>query len=890
VKLFWKVYLAVFTSFVAVVAAISYGTSARQIAEAESRIVKEHKMVGSLLTGDIERRRAESSWPFENLMCLSQGKDFLFWWVVESDGTIHLANQASFIGSSAYRCFPEAAEPAPAAGRVILNRRKNCGLFLASFGLGNPKWSFWLGFSTEEISQAARRIVLSATLFSVLGLAALAVVLFPAMKCFTSPIQALAQGAAILGDGNLSYRVPVKSDDELGWLAHAFNQMAEHLETTTTSIDKLNREIAERQRIEDELRWSEERFKTLFEYAPDAYYLHDLQGRVIDVNKAAEQLTGYCRDEFIDHVLFDLDIFPSSEKPEILSLVTQSIAGFTTGPDELTVTRKDGSQVVVEATTLSLRIKGEPVVLGVARDITERKKAEEELRESRAKYRDLFENARDGIFTMDLTGRFTSCNRAVAALHGYSQDEFTRLTMKELLTPESYARAVQLLQKALAQKAELNEPEPWEFHLVKKDGTIFDGEVRTRLLWSQGQIVGVHGITRDVTERRKAEAELRRSEERFRQVAESAGEFIWEVDAEGLYTYANPIVEGILGYQPQDVVGKKHFYDFFLPEEREGLETAALEAFARRESFHGFINSNVHRDGHVVILETNGMPVVDDQGNLTGYRGVDTDITERKEAEQRQAQLVRQLQEHNQELKEFAYVISHDLKSPLRAIGVIVDWLSTDYLDQFDEQGKEYLTLLVNRVSRMSNLIDGVLQYSRVGRTEQGTGPVDLAQLVPEIIENLGVPAHISIQIAPDLPTVAADVTRITQVFQNLLSNAIKYMDKPQGNIAVGCVEEEGFWKFSVCDNGPGIEQRHFERIFKLFQTLAPRDTQESTGVGLTIAKKIVEMYGGRIWVESEVGKGSTFFFTFPQKKEAEVRACVAAGAPCGAAEVSPRE
>jgi signal transduction histidine kinase len=166
----------------------------------------------------------------------------------------------------------------------------------------------------------------------------------------------------------------------------------------------------------------------------------------------------------------------------------------------------------------------------------------------------------------------------------------------------------------------------------------------------------------------------------------------------------------------------------------------------------------------------------------------------------------------------------------------------------------------------MQNLIDGVLQYSRIGRTEQGTVPVDLAQVVPEIIENLGAPEHIAIRIESDLPTVDADPTRITQVFQNLLSNAIKYMDKPQGRIVVACAQQDAFWQFRVSDNGPGIEAKYFERIFKLFQTLTPRDDSESTGIGLTIAKKIVELYGGKIWVESEVGRGSTFFFTFPKR------------------------
>jgi PAS domain S-box-containing protein len=985
VKLFWKIYLAVFTSFVAVVGVISYGTSARQISDAENRIVNEHKMIGSFVVGDIERRRTESSWPFENLTRLSQSKDFLFWWIVETDGTIRLADKASFIGSSASRYFSEVTLDTTPEGRVFLNRQKSYGIFVKSFGPGNNKSSFWLGFSTEEVSQAAKKIVLSVTAFFALALAVLAVALYLTIEYFTKPIKVLAEGAALVENGRLSHRVPVKSSDELGGLAHAFNQMAEHLETTTTSIDSLYREIAERKRVEDELRFSEERFKTLFEYAPDAYYLHDSQARLLDLNRAAEQLTGYRRDEVIGHSFLDLQIMPPAEAPKARSLLARNTSGLPTGPDEFTLNRKDGSQVIVEITTLPVTIKGDRVVLGIGRDITRRKKAEEELRESQEKYVDLFKNANDSIYTMDLTGKFTSFNHAAAAILGCSEDEFGRLGMKEMLTPESYAAAVQMIQKAVAERSDLKELQPWEFNLVKKDGTILDAEVRTRLVWKKGQIIGIHGITRDVTERRKAEAELRRSEERFRQVAESTGEFIWEVDAEGLYTYANPMVERILGYKPQDIVGKKHFYDFFLPEEREGLKTAALEAFARRESFHGFINSNVHRDGHIVILETSGMPVVDDQGNLTGYRGADTDVTERKRleeqtrqlqkqieyvlgatrtgldiidsqfniqyidpewkkvygdpqgkkcyeyfmgrnevcpgcgvvkaleakqpvvteetlvrennrviqvtstpfqndkgewlvaevnvditdrklAEERQGQLLQQLGEINQELKDFAHVVSHDLKAPLRAIRVIADWLCADYADKFDDQGKEYLTLLASRVDRMQGLIDGVLQYSRVGRTEQGTAPVNLDQLLPEIVENLAVPEHITIQIESDLPTVETDATRITQVFQNLLSNAIKYMDKPQGNIAVAYVEEDAFWKFSVSDNGPGIEQKHFERIFKLFQTLAPRDSQESTGVGLTITKKIVEMYGGKIWVESEVGKGSTFFFTLPKQ------------------------
>ena len=167
----------------------------------------------------------------------------------------------------------------------------------------------------------------------------------------------------------------------------------------------------------------------------------------------------------------------------------------------------------------------------------------------------------------------------------------------------------------------------------------------------------------------------------------------------------------------------------------------------------------------------------------------------------------------------------------------------------------------------MYKLIDGILEYSKVGRVKEKEVDVDLNQLVPEIIDMIDVPENITITIENELPVIKCEQTRITQVFQNLLSNAVKYMDKPQGQIRISCVQEDGFWKFSVADNGPGIEEKNFEKIFQIFQTLSPRDEVESTGVGLTVVKKIVEIYGGKIWVESKVGEGSTFFFTLPKQK-----------------------
>ncbi|MBP7052370.1 MAG: GAF domain-containing protein [Phycisphaerae bacterium] len=233
------------------------------------------------------------------------------------------------------------------------------------------------------------------------------------------------------------------------------------------------------------------------------------------------------------------------------------------------------------------------------------------------------------------------------------------------------------------------------------------------------------------------------------------------------------------------------------------------------------------------------------------------------------AETVRDLRRSNKELQDFAYVAAHDLKAPLRGIGTLTDWIASDYADRFDEQGRQQLRLLKGRVSRLSELIDGILHYSEIGRVARRQEPVDLNQFIPETIALLNAPKHIKVVVEGPLPVVVCEKVRVGQVFRNLIDNAVKYMDKPEGRIVIGCSEQLGFWRFSISDNGPGIEAKYFEKIFQIFQTLAPRDERESTGIGLAIVKKIVELCGGSVWVESNVGQGTTFFFTLPKHKVA---------------------
>jgi len=233
--------------------------------------------------------------------------------------------------------------------------------------------------------------------------------------------------------------------------------------------------------------------------------------------------------------------------------------------------------------------------------------------------------------------------------------------------------------------------------------------------------------------------------------------------------------------------------------------------------------------------------------------------------------VVRELRRANKELQEFAYITAHDLKTPLRGIGTLAEWLSTDYADKFDEQGQKQVKMLTERAKRADKLVDSILQYSSVGQLREKQEQLDLNMVLPDIICEIDPPENINITVESKLPVLMCKKTHIRQVFHSLLSNAVKHMDKEKGQIKVGCTEKEGFWKFSVADNGPGIDKKYYKKIFKIFQTLVLSDETESTGIGLSIAKKIVNMNAGRIWVESEVGKGSTFFFTLPkQETEAE--------------------
>ena len=237
-----------------------------------------------------------------------------------------------------------------------------------------------------------------------------------------------------------------------------------------------------------------------------------------------------------------------------------------------------------------------------------------------------------------------------------------------------------------------------------------------------------------------------------------------------------------------------------------------------------------------------------------------------KESNEKVKEYADSLEKINNDLDRFAYIVSHDLKAPLRAISHLSQWIEDDLEGDIKNSTKENLEMMRVRVNRMENLINGILEYSKINKTENIRENLSIKDLVSDVIFMLDPPGNMVVEIKGNMPNMTADKTKLAQVFSNLISNAIKYNDKPNGLIEVSSLEKETEYEFTVADNGPGIAKEYHEKIFIIFQTLQSRDTFESTGVGLAIVKKIIEENGGIIRVESEQGKGTRFIFTLPKK------------------------
>jgi PAS domain S-box-containing protein len=911
-KLFWKIYCAVLIAFVAVIALSSYVTSAKRISQAEKSIAEQHRIIGSLVSSDIEQSQRESKWPFESLRRLSEHHDFIFWWIVRQDGIVHLADKASFIGAHTTDYFSQVTGTFP-DGEVFLNNRKGYGLFIKTFRAGDDRWTFWLGFSTKTVSRERESIISTTVMYSVAACLLLGLALYLTIVHFVNPVKDLAASAERIGKGDLDHRVEIKSNDELGYLACSFNKMAEDLKRTTASIDDLNREISDRVKAEDTLRKSENKYRTLIESLPQVIFSKDRNSIYISCNENYARDLGIRSEDVVGKT--DYDFYPKELAEKYRQDDKRIMETGITGNIEERYIRQ-GQEMIVQTVKTPIRDEQGNIsgVLGIFWDITERKKAEEALYASHQIIEGIINAISVRVFWKDKNLVYLGCNAIFARDAGFTDP-------KDIVGKDDYQMGwrdqAELYRSDDRQVIESGRPKL----LIEEPQTTPEGNSialltsKIPLCDSKGEVIGVIGTYMDITERKNIEMALRKGEERFRQVVESAGDWIWEINVDGLYTYASPVVERVLGYKPEEIVGKKYFYDFFVPDVKEKLKKAAFEAFTDRKTFKGFVTPNIHKNGSTIIIETSGTPIIDEKGNLCGYRGADKDITERQQKEKELQKIHEELvsASHRAGMAEVAADVLHNVGNVLNSINVSTTLITEkvarselanlqkvasiidEHLEEIGTfitehpQGKHipvYLTevckclqgeqediisklrVLTGNVQHIKDIISMQQAYARISGVSMRAS---LGQLVEDAIQinSAGLQRHETrlIREFEELPDVEIDKQKVLQILVNLISNA-KYAlsdSKKAEKLLTIRIYKHGQdrLRIEVADNGVGISEKNLTKIFSHGFTTK----RHGHGFGLHSGALAASEMGGSLTVHSDgVEQGATFTLELPFK------------------------
>jgi PAS domain S-box-containing protein len=608
------------------------------------------------------------------------------------------------------------------------------------------------------------------------------------------------------------------------------------------------------------------KYRGLLEAAPDAMVVVNVGGEIVLLNVQAEKRFGYSSDELVGQQV--KNIIPEGFAERLIADGTRSTAEalaqqIGTGI-ELVGRRKDGTEFPIELMLSPLESAEGILVTAAIRDISVRKNAETHLAQMEGRYRGLLEAAPDAMVVVNVGGEIVLLNVRAEKEFGYSRDELVGQQVKNII-PEGFAERLiadgtRSAAEALAQQIGTG------IELVgrRKDGTEFPIELMLSPLESAEGIL-VTAAIRDISVRKNAETHLAQMEGRYRGLLEAAPDAMVVVNVGGEIVLLNVRAEKEFGYSRDELVGQQ--VKNIIPEGfAERLIADALRSTA--EALAQQIGTGIEltarrKNGSEFPIELMLSPLESAEGILV--TAAIRDITQRRKAEGHLLQKIEELNRSNEELGNFAYIASHDLQEPLRMVASYTQLLSRRYKGKLDTEADEFIAFAVDGASRMQRLIQDLLAYSRVGTKGQELLDTSSEEALQQALLNLrGTIEETGALVSHDpLPTVLADETQLTQLFQNLVGNAIKYQTKScVPRIHISAARDGGTqWTFSVKDNGLGIDPQYFDKIFGMFQRLHKREEFAGTGIGLAICKKIAERHGGSISVESEPGQGSTFHF-----------------------------
>jgi PAS domain S-box-containing protein len=574
-------------------------------------------------------------------------------------------------------------------------------------------------------------------------------------------------------------------------------------------------------------------------------------GKIFWCNDAYTTYTGYSKDEIIGKTPVQIGKTSDIDDEQLDIMVSSFYNGFPFDV-ELKHGRKDGSSFWVKA-------KGQPILdvngqvtqfFAMIEDISLKKRYDESLQIEKEKYRGIIANMNLGLLEVDLDNNITLANHGFTAMSGYTQQELIGNNAIEIFVNESGKNVLKTKDK-LRSDGLTDSYELQVYDKNKKERIwLISGAPNYDL---QGNLIGSIGIHLDITDQKNQEQQLYL----LSLIAEKNLNSVIIADRMGRIEWANASFLRMSGYSKEEIIGRVPGELLQGPESNPEVILYLRNQIKKGLPFNcEIINYSKNKEKYWVRIQ--GQALYDKAGKILKYFAIEEDVTAQKELESQKENLLSDLAKTNKELEDYAQIVSHDLKSPLRSINSLITWIKEENVDNFDAPTQKYFSLIEHKVEKMDHLIEGILTYSKIDKESVKSEKINIHEIVQGIIDIIHLPDHISVSILGTLPSINADKFRIQQLFQNLIGNAVNYIDKTQGLVEISAVEDGDSYIFSIKDNGVGMPKAIHSKIFETFKSFTT--SKHSTGLGLSIVKKIITFYRGEIWLDSKEGVGTTFF------------------------------
>jgi PAS domain S-box-containing protein len=579
-------------------------------------------------------------------------------------------------------------------------------------------------------------------------------------------------------------------------------------------------------------------------------------GNIIDANPAATNFYGYSLDELLKMKISDINI---SDKDLVLKEIQKALSkekNYFIFKHRLS----NGMVRDVDVCSGLINQKGKDLLYSIVNDITEQKQAEKALIESEKLFRLIFDQSPIGSIIVSTDYAPIQINNALCNILGYSKQELLSMKFPEYTYAEDLHLDIE--QRKLLDSGAIDDF-VIEKRYIHKNGEIVWGRLHVSAVKDQvGTTIRFLAMLEDITQAKKIDEQFVFQANLLSRVHDA----IVAVDVNYNIIYWNKMAEKLFGWSKEEVIGR-NAEQLFQTKIENSSRKDDDEMLLRKGLYYGEVQYK-RKDGSYISVDVSSATFNDAKGELNGIITSIRDITKRKLNEKKLQQTMDKLEYSNKELEHFAYVASHDLREPLRMITTFLQLLEQRYTDQLDDDANEFIGFAVDGAKRLNDMINDLLEYSKVTSKEIELKPVKLEKVLNNVLIQLKVQINENNALITydPLPIINGDENLMFQLFQNLIGNAIKYQDNKQPKIHISATKQKDQYLFSVKDNGIGIDKKQLNRIFTIFQRLHSNQEYEGTGIGLAIAHKIVDQHNGKIWAESETGKGTTFYFTLPYK------------------------